>query len=108
MLALKLQENIVERIVRTKSGQLVRAVFLVSEYQGELRVRLISASPIQKSTGIRNYELGIRNKILCISGACAKSPAITSEHHIYREIVSPFFNKLEFFVSQLTRAPSFK
>lgn len=108
MLALKSQEKIIERIVRTKTGQLVRAVFLVSEYQGELKVRLLSVRPVSQPTDrITNHESRITNKTLCLSGKCAKSPVITSERHTFTEILSPFFNKLEFFVSQPTRAPSF-
>lgn len=107
MLALKSQGKIVERIVRTKAGQLVRAVFLVAEQNGELKVRLISVVPIGQPNGFTIQGSRFKNKILCLIGKCAKSLVITSERHQFREILSPFFNKFQFFVSQPTRAPSY-
>lgn len=107
MLEIKTQRKIVERIVRTKTGQLVRAVFLVAECDGELRVRLLSAVPVSDSKAT-SYQLPATSFSLCLKGKCVKSSAVTAERHIFTETVSPFFNKFEFFVSQPTRAPSFK
>jgi len=104
MLEIKPQGKIIERIVRAKTGEFVLATFFVSEMNGELQVRLLSVKPISERFKIQDSRF--RNDKLCLSGECAKSPAVTAERHIYTEIVSPFFNALEFFVSQPTRAPS--
>ena len=100
MLALKSQGKIVERVVRTKTGEQVLAMFLVVEENGELKVQLLSVKPILKVTGTKS-------PTVCLSGNCLKSPAIVSYRHNYHSVVSPFFNLFEFFVSQPTRAPSF-
>lgn len=105
MLAIKSQGKIIERIVRAKTGEFVRAVFYVVEVNGEFQVELISARPVTEA-GIKNYELGIKGTKLCLGGKCLKSPNVISYRHNYHSIISPFSNIFEFFVSQPTRAPS--
>jgi hypothetical protein len=99
MLQVKSQGKIVEKIVRTKTGEYVLAVFLVEDFGGEFKVRVISVKPIEKLAGAIE-------KVKCLSGCSLKSPAVISYRHKYHSVVSPFFNNLEFFVSQPTRAPS--
>ena len=99
MLTLKPQGKIVERIVRARTGQFVRAVFLVLESEGGLDVRLLSVCPIKKSGKANSFSL-------CLRGNCLKSSPVISHRPRYIPTVSPFFNTLEFFVSQPTRAPS--
>lgn len=94
MLEIKSQGKIVERIVRTKTGEFVLATFFVVEINGELQIRLVSVKPAPKE------------KIVALPVVAAKSLAVTSERHVYSAVVSPFFNKFEFLVSQPTRAPS--
>ena len=106
MLEIKPQGKIVEKIVRAKTGEFVVATFFVSEINGELQIRLLRVVPLRDSEKTANLQLETGNYSLCLFGTCAKSPAVTAERHIYTEIVSPFFNALEFFVSQPTRAPS--
>ncbi len=104
MLAVKPQGKIVRKIVRAKTGEFVLAVFLVVEREGEVQFQLLSVKPIGEA-GIKNHELGTGKGVLCLAGGCLKSPAVTLYRHNH-SVVSPFFNTLEFFVSQPTRAPS--
>ena len=106
MLTLKPQGKIVERIVRARTGQFVRAVFLVLESEGGLDVRLLSVCPIKKSGKANSYKLQANSFSLCLRGNCLKSSPVISHRPRYIPTVSPFFNTLEFFVSQPTRAPS--
>ena len=99
MLQVKSQGKIVEKIVRTKNGEYVLAVFLVEDFGGEFKVRVLSVKPIDKL-------VGATLKAKCLSGCSLESPAVISYRHKYHSLVSPFFNNLEFFVSQPTRAPS--
>ena len=103
MLAVKSQGKIVERILKTKVGEQVLATFFVVEENGELQIRLLSIRSIER---FRIQDSGFKNGTICLPGAGAKSPAVTAYRHNYFSVVSPFFNTLEFFVSQPTRAPS--
>ncbi|MEK7644862.1 MAG: hypothetical protein AAB391_00860 [Patescibacteria group bacterium] len=47
MLTLAPQQNIIEKVLKTRAGGFVRARFLVVEYQGQVRVKLLSATPIE-------------------------------------------------------------
>ena len=105
MLAVKSQGKIVLKVLRTKAGGFVLAVFFVIERNGEFDVRLIDVKPVDNSEKSTNYKLQTKN-FLCLSGNCQKSPAVISYHKKHYSVVSPFFNIFEFFVSQPTRAPS--
>ena len=48
MLTVKPQGKIIDRVVRTKTGEFVLATFLVLEQDGELSVRLLSVKPAGK------------------------------------------------------------
>jgi|SRR3989344_2592840 len=106
MLTLKPQGKIVERTVKTKTGQLVCAVFLVVLRDGELDVRLISVRPIPKTERFRIQDSRFKNGTLCLRGSCAKSSAVTSKRHKYTAVVSPFFNIFELLTPIKIRAPS--
>ncbi len=106
MLAVKSQGKIVQKVLRTKTGEQVLAVFFVTEENGELQVRLLSVSPVGNSEKTTNYKLQTTNSSFCLPGRCLKFSAVTSYRHNYHSVVSPFFNALEFFVSQPTRAPA--
>ena len=105
MLQVKPQGKIVERIVRTKTGEFVLATFYVVERNGEIiNVRLLSVKPV--SDQAKNYKLETTNSCLCLRGSCLKSPSVIPHRKRYTPTVSPFFNIFEFLVSQPTRAPS--
>ncbi|MBI2475684.1 MAG: hypothetical protein HYV67_00380 [Candidatus Taylorbacteria bacterium] len=104
MLAVKSQGKIVQKVLRTKAGESVLATFFVIESDGGLNVRLLSVRPVENR--IANQESRITKQVLCLRGSCAKSPSVAAERRGYSAVVSPFFNKFQFFISQPTRAPS--
>jgi|GEM_PF-1459281 len=106
MLEIKPQGKIIRRIVKTKTGEFVLATFYVVESESGLDVRLLSVKRVQKQARIENCKLKIENYPLYLTGKCPKFSSVISNHHNYSGVVSPFFNKFEFFVSQPTRAPS--
>ncbi|MSR78592.1 MAG: hypothetical protein EXS59_00390 [Candidatus Taylorbacteria bacterium] len=107
MLQLKSQGKIVERIVRTKTGEFALAVFYVVERNGEiLNVRLLRVSPISGSENASTLKLESGNCSFLLPGFCLKSPTVISYKKKFTGEVSPFFNIFQFLVSQPTRAPS--
>lgn len=46
MLVVQPQRQIVEKVLKTKAGIYVRAVFLLTEINGKVHVKLLSATPI--------------------------------------------------------------
>ncbi len=101
MISPTLQPQIVEKIVR-KNGRLFSVRAALIEIDGKPYVRVLSATPIQtigdasKQKSKKAYALPeIRTKA-------------QSEAFAYKigETVSPFFSNLDFFISQMTRAPA--
>lgn len=104
MIEVRPQGKIVEKIVRTKTGWLVLAVFFVTEREGEISVRLLSVRPVPER--ITNCELRTTNGGNYLTGECRKPKAAAVEVKPRKTTTSPYFNIFEFFVSQPTRAPS--
>ena len=98
MLVLRPQTKIVSKILRKKSGELVRAFFLVSEIEGKYFVKLLKTEPVVSS----DFETA---KETLLAGKTAGDSAVEFVKSLGRQIVSPYFD-LNFFISQLTRAPS--
>ncbi len=98
--------KVIRKIVRTRSGELVVAVFLVAERDGELQVALLSARPLRRQE--RLVTAGARESTannLCLSGACnGVAPAAAA--YRCRTFVSPYVNLFEFLSSQNIRGPS--
>jgi hypothetical protein len=92
--------QIIRKNVRTKSGQEMFGVFLIVEYFGELRVKVISLTPINplgKKDSVKNQYYLPQTK--------TKNNSCYSYTKKEGKIVSPYKNLL-YFVSQLTRGPS--
>ncbi len=106
MLTLGSQKKIVQKVVKTKTGQFVLATFLVIEQNGQFSVRLLSVNPVEHSQASNDNKLKTTNLSVCLPGISLKSPAVTFYRHNYHSIVSPLFDQLKFFISQPTRAPS--
>lgn len=105
MLSIRSQEKIIQRVVKTKTGQFVLATFLVIEHNGELHVKLLSVKSAETKTLSLESKSGSKHENLCLPGQFSKSPKIVCT--IKRnDFVSPFFDQLKFFISQPTRAPS--
>lgn len=86
-----------ERIVRDKNGVLVRVRFIVVEVNGQFQPQIISAEPFLQK----------KKAIICLPTPISIPKAI----YPYKlSFVSKLFPTefLEFFMSQPTRAPSFR
>ena len=99
MLTIRPQSRIVSKILRKKSGEFVRAYFLISEIEGKYFVKLLKTEAIA-SDNFRTSEETL------LPGNTVGDSAVEFVKSLGREIVSPYFD-LNFFISQLTRAPSF-
>jgi hypothetical protein len=94
------KSQIIERILRTKTGEYVRATFLVVEYQGQVKAKLLSAEPVAfehtdfESTVVQALPAPITRAIF----------EVVQELKL-ESIVSPY-SDFAFLMSQPTRAPS--
>ncbi|MDE2188264.1 MAG: hypothetical protein KGJ35_00840 [Patescibacteria group bacterium] len=98
-------KGIFERIIADKNGRLMRVRFAVIEVDGELRGRVISVAPVLQ---IAPQPKAAPRTILCLSCSAVTATKITSKVRPWNNLTSPYFSSLEFFMSQPTRAPSFK
>ena len=97
MLVARPKSKIVERIIRTREGDFVRAFFAVTEYQGKYFVKLVRTEKI----AVRDFNTPEK---YFLSGKCQTSGWTVQE--IFTEsIISPY-KDFAFFISQQTRAPS--
>jgi hypothetical protein len=92
--------NYVERIIRDKNGQLVRATFCVYECSGHIKARLVSAEYIKEDI--------IENKsTLVLAGLVERNTRNFIEY--VGETVSPYFNlNTLYFSGSKPRAPTQK
>lgn len=106
MLTIAPQQNIVEKVLKTRAGGYVRARFLVVEYQGQVRVKLLSATPIASTEA---FAEGVAP---AVSVQALPAPV---EHAVFEfikslqleSVASPYFDTETILNSQPTRAPSF-
>ncbi len=102
MLTLAPQQNIVEKVLKTRAGGYVRARFLVVEYQGQVRVKLLSATPISAAEAFAPETANVQAlpaPVIRAIFAFIKSLQLES-------VTSPYFNTEAILTSQPTRAPS--
>ena len=99
MLITQPKAKILRKIIQSPTGEYVLATFVVTEFQGTFKARLVSVEALPQS----DFE-----KPVAVSLPLPKKqPVIISKLISSTEkIVSPF-QELLFFVSQPTRAPSF-
>jgi hypothetical protein len=99
-------KGIYEKVLRAPDGRLVRVQFAIVEVNGTLRGRVISMEPVLQVAGaVANREVKGKTLYLPISVQKDIYEAVVSTFK--KEVVSPY-SSLEFFMSQPTRAPSFK
>lgn len=92
------QSEIFEKVV-TKNGKFFLVRFVIVERGARLCGRIISCEAIE------TLPVGVTAETEhCLPAFSALEPAPTTKER-FVEIVSPFFT-LEFFISQMTRAPS--
>lgn len=92
------QSEIFEKIVN-RDGKAFRIRFVILERGGRLRGKVISCEAIEALSGDIATE---EEKCLPVFAAKQSTPTTRVD---FREIVSPF-STLEFFMSQMTRAPA--
>ncbi len=91
-----------ERTVCDRNGRFFRVRFVVVEQDGAVRGRIVSVTPV---AAIMGETVGPATKpILCLP-MCSRS-AFLSESATFNPIQSPYVFSFDFFVSQMTRAPS--
>ncbi len=105
MLTTYFQPKIFERMTRTMDGRLVRVRFAVAVIDGEVCGRIVGVEEVGELP-IFNFQFSIfKKKTFCLAGANRKAEVVKSCYK-NRKIISPF-STLEFFMSQMTRAPSY-
>jgi hypothetical protein len=98
MLTLGPKSRTIERILKTPTGGFVRATFLVVEFQGQVKAKLIKAEAIEAPKALSAAVLALPGTVL--------RPTFETVLSIGRElIVSPYVN-FDFFNAQPTRAPN--
>jgi hypothetical protein len=93
-------QSVFERILRDKNGVLVRVRFTVVEMNGAFVPQIISATPLVS-------KIDTAEDAICLP--CAQDQKVVAEDATPSFIskVSPYFS-LDFFMSQPTRAPSYR
>ncbi|OHA26314.1 MAG: hypothetical protein A3C06_04720 [Candidatus Taylorbacteria bacterium RIFCSPHIGHO2_02_FULL_46_13] len=110
MLVKTLQTKILEKVVRGKNGQLFCIRFEVTEIDGRTYGRILCVSPISELksqsavTIYRNRNKNSTNKPYLLRTPKQKAHK-TESKDFNTKILSPHFS-LDFFTSQMTRAPS--
>lgn len=98
-----LQPQIIEKIVR-RGGRCFNVRVVVAVVGGKAYYRVVSVTPVYSLERDSRFEIREKNIILCLSGAVAEG----NSNFVYDfggETISPYFS-LDFFISQMTRAPS--
>ena len=104
-LAVSKKPEFLSQIFTDASGRHFKLTFLVINVNGELKGRLISATPIAASK-LYGTPGSQNSKIFCLPIFAETKKAATLYTPAYAPIVSPF-HELYFVTSQPTRAPSF-
>ncbi len=98
MLVTQPKSKILRKIIQSPTGEYVLATFVVAEFQGTFKARLVSVEALPQS----DFE-----KPVAVSLPLPKRQPIAISTLIFfvDKIISPY-QELLFFVSQPTRAPS--
>lgn len=91
------KNQVFERVLRTKTGDFVLATFLVYEYQGRVKARLISAVPIENAD-TESYA------IKALPAPILKT--VYEKTLSFGEAILSPFSDFAFLMSQPTRAPA--
>ena len=101
MLTTYKQPQFIEKILTDSFGRQYRVLFAVSFVDGEIRGRVISATPISLLKGSTN---GGSTSVFLLAGQ-SKKEVFAEYIPAFAPIISPYI-ELYFFNSQPTRAPS--
>ena len=100
MLALQTRSQIIPKEIRLPNGKLVLGIFLVSEENGKLKVRLVSIKPLEAGQGET-----LTNEVLALP-AYYEAQTITPKKSVCSEYCFKTFKDFSFLTKQLTRAPA--
>ncbi|OHA20853.1 MAG: hypothetical protein A2849_04210 [Candidatus Taylorbacteria bacterium RIFCSPHIGHO2_01_FULL_51_15] len=98
------QSDIFEKTVR-RGGKLFLVRFVIVERCGQLRGKVLSCEPVEELAGCTMYDLGCKDKNYFLPVRSKGTTPVADTKTTVDEIVSPY-TTLEFFMSQMTRAPS--
>src|SRR3989344_5365523 len=109
LISYSVQPHIYEKVVRAKNGRLARVRFVITDIDGQIRGRVLSVVPVSelpsRVTIYRN-----KTETSFYNQRVLNAPTKKTERFFQRAcdglITSPYFSSLDFFVSQMTRAPS--
>ena len=105
MLLVLPQKRIVSRIIRSKTGELAVAYFLVAEFEGQIFWKLVKIEKSDSRFKIQDLRT-VKAKNLCLPGA-GNQKTIYDLRFTANDYQSPYFSNIDsFFKSQMTRAPS--
>ena len=90
------RQKIVEKIVKNDLGQEFKVVFLVYEEAGQIKGRILSASPLEAS----------KAPILALSGAVKKQVISQVVKEYKREVIPSPFKSLLYFNLSIPRGPN--
>ena len=99
-------KGIYERILTAKNGQLVRVTFAVVEVDGILRGHVISVAPVVSVAG-KTVANATATEQLYLPLSVHHDISTAVENIFVKQTPSPYVS-FDFFMSQPTRAPSFK
>jgi hypothetical protein len=100
-----LQPKIVEKVVR-KNGRDFTVRVAVAVLGDKTYYRVVSVTPVYALARDLRFEKRDKNQCLCLTGAVAQCDNNFS-YDFGADTVSPYFS-LDFFISQMTRAPSLR
>jgi hypothetical protein len=98
MLQLQSQSKFVTKILKTESGDTYRVFFLVSLVNGQINAEVVNAELIS------SYDKSV--KAVCLPCTEDRSVPEAIESVYFVDLLISSLNKLDFFISQPTRAPS--
>ncbi len=104
MLIVQPKARIVEKIVRNKDGNFVRAYFLVAEFEGKIFWKLIKVEEPPRGV-LKSAERTPLKGLLLLPIFRSPKTYKLKNFSTSQLIPSPYFLKT-FFTSQMTRAPS--
>lgn len=93
------RSHTIEKILRDKNGQLIRATFRVYEDAGRIKARLLSAVVLEEAPALEN-------KIFALPGFVSETASQYIEL-IQSVIVSPYFSNILYSSGSKPRAPTF-
>ena len=106
------QQGIYEKIVRSRDGQLVRVLFEVYEFNGEIKGRILKAEPILALARAPQAAVAHFNRLAgnvaktCTLRLCAPAEIVSPYFWNFEKKITSPFSTFDLFASIKIRAPS--